>query len=75
MVELVEKARSQGDSLGGIVQCFAVGIPAGIGDPVFGGGVPPGISAFAIPAVKESPLATALQPAGGKFRRTMILSA
>lgn len=53
MVELVEKARSQGDSLGGIVQCFAVGIPAGIGDPVFGG-VESRLASllFAIPAVK-----------------------
>lgn len=37
MIAAVEGARLEGDSLGGIVQCFALGLPAGIGDPMFGG--------------------------------------
>lgn len=37
MIAAVEGARLEGDSLGGIVQCFALGLPAGIGDPIFGG--------------------------------------
>jgi chorismate synthase len=35
MVKEVEKASSAGDSVGGVVGCFAYGIPAGIGEPVF----------------------------------------
>jgi len=29
------KARSEGDSLGGIVECIAEGLPPGVGDPIF----------------------------------------
>ena len=32
----IEKAKSQGDSLGGVIQCVVDNLPAGIGDPVFG---------------------------------------
>ena len=35
MIKEVEDARSAGDSVGGVVGCFAYGIPAGIGEPVF----------------------------------------
>jgi len=35
MTEAIEAARSQGDSLGGVVRCVARGVPAGLGDPVF----------------------------------------
>lgn len=31
----IRKARSQGDSVGGVVRCVARGIPAGLGNPVF----------------------------------------
>ncbi|HBK86317.1 MAG TPA: chorismate synthase [Firmicutes bacterium] len=37
MIAAVERARLEGDSLGGIVQCFVLGLPAGVGDPMFGG--------------------------------------
>ncbi|MDQ7993901.1 MAG: chorismate synthase [Propionicimonas sp.] len=35
MVEAIEQARRDGDSLGGIVTCVARGVPAGWGEPVF----------------------------------------
>ncbi len=35
MQEAVEKARKEGDSLGGVVEVVASGAPAGLGDPVF----------------------------------------
>jgi chorismate synthase len=36
MAAAVEQARASGDSLGGIVEIRATGVPAGLGDPVFG---------------------------------------
>jgi len=36
MVEAVETVRTEGDSLGGIVECVVHGVPAGWGEPVFG---------------------------------------
>jgi chorismate synthase len=35
MAELVAKVRSEGDTLGGIVEIVAAGVPAGLGEPVF----------------------------------------
>ncbi|MBN1323072.1 MAG: chorismate synthase, partial [Methanotrichaceae archaeon] len=35
MLEAIEKARMDGESLGGIVQIIAVGVPPGLGEPVF----------------------------------------
>lgn len=33
----IENARADGDSIGGIVEAAAVGVPAGVGTPIFGG--------------------------------------
>ena len=36
MIATVERARQEGDSVGGIVTCLCRGVPAGWGEPVFG---------------------------------------
>lgn len=53
MYAAVESARIKEDSVGGIIECAAVGVPAGLGDPMFGG-VENLISSsvFGVPAVK-----------------------
>ena len=35
MYELIDAMRRQGDSVGGVVECVARGVPPGLGDPVF----------------------------------------
>lgn len=35
MIDMIEKIRSNGDSIGGVISCVARNIPAGLGDPVF----------------------------------------
>lgn len=35
MIERIDRARADGDSLGGIVECVCRGVPAGLGEPVF----------------------------------------
>lgn len=35
MARQIEAARDRGDSLGGVVECVARGVPAGLGEPVF----------------------------------------
>jgi chorismate synthase len=36
MISLVEQIRDAGDSVGGVIECVARGIPPGLGEPVFG---------------------------------------
>ena len=53
MQEAIDLARQEQDSVGGVVECAAVGLPAGVGGPLFEG-LESALSAalFAIPAVK-----------------------
>ncbi len=53
MAALIEKTKAAGDSLGGIVECIALNVPVGLGEPVFDtleGDLAKAF--FAIPAVK-----------------------
>ncbi|MCL2055900.1 MAG: chorismate synthase [Oscillospiraceae bacterium] len=53
MLAAIEAASLAGDSLGGIIECAAIGVPAGLGGPLFGG-LDSRLAAllFSIPAVK-----------------------
>ena len=53
MILQIAEARKAGDSLGGIIECAVTGLPAGIGEPMFGG-VESRIAqiVYGIPAVK-----------------------
>lgn len=53
MIKRIQHARDEGDSVGGAVECAVIGLPAGVGEPIFGG-LENKISAavFGIPAVK-----------------------
>ena len=53
MGEAIAAAKADGDSLGGVAECAAVGVPVGLGAPMFGG-LENEIArcVFAIPAVK-----------------------
>ena len=35
MIEFIKKIRSEGDSVGGTIECVLRGVPAGLGEPVF----------------------------------------
>lgn len=37
MQAAIAEAKADGDSLGGIIECAVVGLPVGLGDPMFGG--------------------------------------
>ena len=49
----VEEARKEGDTVGGIVECRMVGVPAGLGEPMFGKfSAELAHAMFSLPAVK-----------------------
>ncbi len=53
MSRAIEKVGQEGDSIGGVIECVAVNVPVGLGEPVFDtleGDLAKGL--FAIPAVK-----------------------
>ena len=54
MRKKIEETKAAGDSVGGIIQCFIEGLPAGLGEPMFGG-VESRIAqiVYGIPAVKS----------------------
>ena len=53
MKRIIADARENGDSIGGLIQCAITGLPAGVGEPMFGG-VESRIAQiiYGIPAVK-----------------------
>lgn len=54
MRQKIAAARAEGDSVGGIIECYITGLPAGLGEPMFGG-VESRIAqiVYGVPAVKS----------------------
>ncbi len=53
MKQRIAQIKPEGDSIGGVIECYAQGVPAGLGEPMFGG-MESRISqiVYGIPAVK-----------------------
>lgn len=70
MAQAIDAARLAGDSLGGVVECAALGVPVGLGDPMFDG-LENRISQaiFAIPAVKGIAFGSGFEAAGMRGSR------
>lgn len=54
MQQAILEARAEGDSVGGLIECLALGLPAGLGSPDFDENIETAIArhVFAVPAVK-----------------------
>ncbi len=66
MIRVIEQAREEGDSVGGIIEGIAINVPVGLGEPVFDtleGDLAKAL--FAIPAVKGVEFGSGF-PAAGK---------
>ncbi len=65
MCELIESVRLQKDSVGGMIECVISGMPAGVGEPMFGG-VENRISqaVFGVPAIKGIEFGNGFECAG-----------
>ena len=62
--KLLAEAKAAGDSVGGVIECVCDGVPAGLGEPMFGGMENRIAQAvFAIPAVKGVEFGTGFQAA------------
>ena len=67
MSEAIQSAAGQGDSLGGIIEGIATGLPAGLGEPVFGAADAELARAlFSVPAVKGVEFGAGFRVAGMK---------
>ena len=64
MIAAIEEARQQGDSLGGIIEGIALGLPVGLGEPVFDAlDAELAKALFSIPAVKGVEFGSGFQAA------------
>lgn len=53
MKSAISAAKKEGDSVGGVIECAVIGLPAGLGDPMFNGMENMiACTVFAVPAVK-----------------------